>query len=124
LVALLGQVETAIVDVFRHRGGVDYSAFERFHALMAESSRTTLQATLLNRTLPLVSGLTDRLVAGVDVLDVGCGPLAQGGEGLGACWGEEKAREVLAEAGFTAIEVSRVESDPLNAYYVCRPQEQ
>ena len=29
--------------------------------------------------------------------------LAQGGEGLGACWGEEKARELLAEAGFRSI---------------------
>jgi hypothetical protein len=47
--------------------------------------------------------------------------LAQGGEGLGACWGEEKARELLAEAGFTSVAVSRVEGDPLNAYYVCRP---
>jgi SAM-dependent methyltransferase len=47
--------------------------------------------------------------------------LAQGGEGLGACWGEEKARELLTEAGFTSVEVSRVEGDPLNAYYVCRP---
>jgi hypothetical protein len=47
--------------------------------------------------------------------------LAQGGEGLGACWGEEKARELLTEAGFTSVEVSRVEGDPLNAYHVCRP---
>jgi hypothetical protein len=47
--------------------------------------------------------------------------LAQGGEGLGACWGEEKARELPAEAGFTSVEVSQVEGDPLNAYYVCRP---
>lgn len=244
-VALLGQVETAIVDVFRRGGGLDYTMFERFHALMAESSRTTLEATLLNRTLPLVGGLVDRLEAGIDVLDVGCGEgvailmmaqrfprsrfvgldiatdaiataqaeaeraalknarfvaqdaasfaapssfdfvtafdaihdqamprrvlrsirealrpggmflmvdiaassnlernldnpfapflftvsamhcttvsLAQGGEGLGACWGEEKARELLTEAGFTAIEVSRVDGDSLNAYYLCRP---
>ena len=47
--------------------------------------------------------------------------LAQGGEGLGTCWGEEKAGELLAEAGFTSVDVSRVEGDPLNAYYVCRP---
>ena len=47
--------------------------------------------------------------------------LARGGEGLGACRGEEKARELLAEAGFASVEVSRVEDDPLNAYYVCRP---
>ena len=46
--------------------------------------------------------------------------LAQGGEGLGACWGEEKARELLAEAGFTSIEVSTVDADPFNLYYVCK----
>ncbi len=244
-VSILGQVETAIVDVFRKGGGVNYPAYERFHELMAESSRTTLEATLLTRTLPLVPGLVDRLAAGMDVLDVGCGEgvairmmahrfprsrfvgldfaaeaiasataearragltnarflaqdaasfsspssfdfitafdaihdqaaprrvlrgirealrpdgvllmvdiatsshlernienplapflftvstmhcmtvsLAQGGEGLGACWGEEKARELLAEAGFGSVEVSQVEGDPLNAYYVCRP---
>jgi 2-polyprenyl-3-methyl-5-hydroxy-6-metoxy-1,4-benzoquinol methylase len=245
IVALLGQVETPIVDVFRRGGGVNYSAFERFHTLMAESSRTTLEATLLTRTLLLVPGLIDRLESGIDVLDVGCGEgvailmmaqrfpnsrfvgfdlsdeaittakaeteraglrnarfvvqdaasfaapaaydfitafdaihdqaaprrvlrsirealrpdgvfmmvdiaassqlernldnplapflftvstmhcttvsLAQGGEGLGACWGEEKARELLSEAGFSSVDVSRVDGDPLNAYYICRP---
>jgi 2-polyprenyl-3-methyl-5-hydroxy-6-metoxy-1,4-benzoquinol methylase len=245
IVALLGQVETPIVDVFRKGGGVDYSAFVRFHALMAESSRTTLEATLFPRTLLLVPGLLDRLETGIDVLDVGCGEgvairmmaqrfphsrfagldvaaeaimsaraeteraglqnarfivenaasfaapssydfitafdaihdqaaprrvlrairealrpggvfmmvdiaassllernldnplapflftvstmhcmtvsLAQGGEGLGACWGEEKARQLLTEAGFPSVDVSRVEGDPLNAYYICRP---
>ena len=243
-VSVLGQVETAIVEVFRKGGGVGYAAFERFHDLMAESSRTTLDATLLTRTLPLVPGLVDRLDAGIDALDVGCGEgvasrmmaerfprsrfvgldfaaeaigtataeadragltnarfiagdaaafaapssfdfitafdaihdqaaprgvlrairealrpggvflmvdiatsshlernlenplapflftvstmhcmtvsLAQNGEGLGACWGEEKARELLAEAGFASVEVSQIEGDPLNAYYVCR----
>jgi SAM-dependent methyltransferase len=240
----LGIDETALVDVFRKGGGVDYSAFDRFHDLMAESSRTTLDGTLLTRTLPLVPGLVDRLERGIDVADVGCGQgvailmmarrfprsrfvgldlaadaiagaraeadrdgvvnarfvvqdaasfggppafdfitafdaihdqaaprrvlrgirealrpggvllmvdiaasshlernldnplapflftvstmhcmtvsLAQGGEGLGACWGEEKARELLAEAGFSTVDVSTVEGDPLNAYYVCR----
>jgi len=46
--------------------------------------------------------------------------LAQDGEGLGACWGKEKAREFLAEAGFVSLDVSRVEGDPLNSYHVCR----
>jgi SAM-dependent methyltransferase len=243
-VSLLGNVEDGIVDVFRTGGGVDYPAFKRFHELMAESSRTTLEATLLTRTLPLVPGLMDRLDAGIDVADIGCGQgvairmmakrfprsrfvgldmaadaiaaaraeaerdglpnatflvqdaatfggpptfdfvtafdaihdqaaprrvlggirdalrpngvflmvdiatsshlernldnplapflftastmhcttvsLAQGGEGLGACWGEETARELLAEAGFSTVAVERVEGDPLNAYYVCR----
>jgi SAM-dependent methyltransferase len=245
VVAMLGQVESAIVDVFRTGGGIGYSAFERFHALTAEFSHMSLDATLLTRTLPLVPGLVDRLEAGIEVLDVGCGEgvairmqaqrfsrsrflgvdmateaiataraeaealrltnarflvhdaamfsapaafdfisafdaihdqaaprrvlrairealrpdgvflmvdsaasshlernvdnplapflftvstmhcmtvsLAQGGEGLGTCWGEEKARELLAEAGFASVDVSRVDGDPLNAYYVCRP---
>lgn len=47
--------------------------------------------------------------------------LAHGSEGFGACWGEEKARDLLAAAGFTSVEVSRVEGDPLNVDYVCRP---
>jgi 2-polyprenyl-3-methyl-5-hydroxy-6-metoxy-1,4-benzoquinol methylase len=243
-VSLLGNVEDDIVGVFRSGGGVDYPAFRRFHELMAESSRTTLEATLLTRTLPLVPGLIDRLEQGIDVVDIGCGQgvaitmmatrfprsrfvgldigaaaieaaraeaereglsnatfraqdaatfggppafdfitafdaihdqaaprrvlrgireamrpggvflmvdiatsshlernldnpfapflftastmhcttvsLAQGGEGLGACWGEEKARELLAEAGFTDVQVERVEGDLLDAYYVCR----
>ena len=47
--------------------------------------------------------------------------LAQGGEGLGAMWGEEKARELLAEAGFASIDVHLLEHDPFNAYFVVRP---
>lgn len=47
--------------------------------------------------------------------------LAEGGEGLGACWGEETARELLAEAGFSSVEVRRVEGDMVNAYFICRP---
>ena len=47
--------------------------------------------------------------------------LAQGGEGLGAAWGEEKAFELFAEAGFASVEMHRLEHDMQNAYYVCRP---
>ena len=46
--------------------------------------------------------------------------LASGGEGLGAMWGEQKARELLAEAGFGSVEVHRLEHDIQNYYYVCR----
>lgn len=47
--------------------------------------------------------------------------LAQGGDGLGAMWGEQRARELLAEAGFTSVDVHLLEHDPFNAYFVVRP---
>ena len=47
--------------------------------------------------------------------------LAQGGEGLGAMWGREKAEELLREAGFSSIEVHELTHDIQNYYYVCRP---
>ena len=47
--------------------------------------------------------------------------LAQGGDGLGAMWGEQKARELLAEAGFSSVDVTLLEHDPFNAYFVVRP---
>ena len=47
--------------------------------------------------------------------------LAQGGDGLGAMWGEEKARELLAVAGFSSVDVHLLEHDPFNAYFVVRP---
>ena len=47
--------------------------------------------------------------------------LAQGGDGLGAMWGEQKARQLLAEAGFSSVDVHVLEHDPFNAYFVVRP---
>lgn len=44
--------------------------------------------------------------------------LAQGGEGLGAMWGQEKARQLLAEAGFTNVSIHQLEHDFQNDYYV------
>ena len=44
--------------------------------------------------------------------------LAQGGAGLGAVWGEQAARRMLAEAGFASVVVMRVEGDILNNYFV------
>ncbi|HYT56092.1 MAG TPA: transcriptional regulator, partial [Verrucomicrobiae bacterium] len=46
--------------------------------------------------------------------------LAQGGEGLGAMWGEEKTREYLAQAGFRSIEKHELAHDIQNNWYVVR----
>lgn len=46
--------------------------------------------------------------------------LAQGGEGLGAMWGEEKTREYLQRAGFRSIEKHELAHDIQNNWYVVR----
>ena len=243
-VMLLTTVEEQVIQSFRSGGGVPYSAYPRFQQLQAEGTRGVFDATLVQRTVPLIPGLLDRLHAGIDVADFGCGQghainvmaqafpnsrfvgfdfseegvaagraeatqlklsnaefeakditsgtpdarfdlitafdvihdlaqprkvlrvianalkpngtflmvdvaassnldenlehplgpilyaistthcmtvsLAQSGEGLGTMWGEQMARELLAEAGFTQVEVKRVEGDILNSYYIAR----
>ncbi len=243
--AVLGSVEDGIVERFREGGGLGYDAYPRFHEVMAEESDLTVVRPLFDAILPIVPGLTDRLEAGIDVLDVGCGrgrallalaeryprsrfvgydrsdeataaanedarrsgltnvrfeardaaafdddgafdlvctfdavhdqarpdallsnirralradgvylmqdirasvdpaanrahpmgafvytisclhcmtvSLADGGAGLGAAWGEERALEMLAEAGFEDVRVRTLEHDLLNNYYVARP---
>ncbi|MEO8541254.1 MAG: class I SAM-dependent methyltransferase [bacterium] len=239
-----GEALDQLVTAFRNGGGVPYSSFTKFPALMAAVSGAQYDASLISSMLPLVPGLVDRLRAGIDVADVGCGSghainlmaeafpnsrftgfdfsevsleaarresslmglsntrfesrdvatlsgpprfdfitafdsihdqaqprkvlkgiadslrqdgtflcvdvagstilhenfgnpmapmmyaistmhcmtvsLALDGEGLGTMWGEQKAHELFAEAGFTSIETKRIESDMENNYYVCR----
>jgi 2-polyprenyl-3-methyl-5-hydroxy-6-metoxy-1,4-benzoquinol methylase len=243
-VPVLASVEDQIVESFRRGGGVPYSAFERFHEVMAEDSGQTVVAALTEHILPLVAGLPERLEKGIDVLDVGCGSgralnlmarkfpnsrfvgydfseeaiararaeakehgttnvrfevkdaatldeetrydlittfdavhdqakpaavlegiagalrddgfylmqdiagssrlqnnldhpvapflytvstmhcmtvsLAQGGAGLGTMWGEEKAREMLEEAGFKKVEVEQLPHDIFNNYFIAK----
>ncbi|CAL9336584.1 class I SAM-dependent methyltransferase [Streptomyces sp. enrichment culture] len=46
--------------------------------------------------------------------------LSTGGAGLGTVWGEQTARAMLADAGFTRVDTQAIEGDPVNLYYVCR----
>ncbi|MCU1501689.1 MAG: class SAM-dependent methyltransferase [Ilumatobacteraceae bacterium] len=46
--------------------------------------------------------------------------LALDGAGLGTMWGEQKAREMFREAGFTSVETMKVPEDILNVHYICR----
>jgi 2-polyprenyl-3-methyl-5-hydroxy-6-metoxy-1,4-benzoquinol methylase len=46
--------------------------------------------------------------------------LAQGGEGLGAMWGEEKTHEYLRNAGFRSVETTQLAHDIQNNWYVVR----
>lgn len=72
-VPLLGRVEAQLVECFRTGGGVPYSEYPEFQRLMAEESGQVFDATLVDVTIPMVPGLRERLVDGIDVADVGCG---------------------------------------------------
>ena len=243
-VPLFGNVEDDLIESFRNGGGVPYSRYGRFQQLMAEESAKVVDSTLVDVTLPLISGLPQRLQDGIDVLDAGCGEghainvmsrafpasrftgydfsqegvaagideakesgltnarfavqdvarmneraafdlitafdaihdqaqpaavlqnisnalrpggvflmvdiaassdladnlenplaplqysvstmhcmtvsLALGGAGLGTMWGEQLARSMLADAGFTTVDMQRVDGDIMNAYYIAR----
>lgn len=72
-VGLLGSVEAEVERCFRAGGGVPYTAYTEFHRLMAEESAQVHDAALVDVIVPLVPGLPERLDAGIDVADIGCG---------------------------------------------------
>lgn len=72
-ISLLGSVEDEIIDCFYRGGGVPYSQYKRFHAVMAEDSGQSVVSALFEHVLPLIPELTEKLQQGIQVLDVGCG---------------------------------------------------
>jgi ubiquinone/menaquinone biosynthesis C-methylase UbiE len=69
----LGRVADQIAGCFHNGGGVPYSEFTKFQTLMRDESAQTMDATLIDVTLPLVPGIVDKLKTGIAVADVGCG---------------------------------------------------
>ena len=72
-IPMLGAVEDQIVDAFAHGNGVPLSAYKRFHKVMEEDSGQNIVAALIDHILPLIPGIKEQLVEGIDVLDIGCG---------------------------------------------------
>jgi 2-polyprenyl-3-methyl-5-hydroxy-6-metoxy-1,4-benzoquinol methylase len=72
-IAVLGDVETDVVDAFHHGRGVPYEKYTRFAEVMAEASHQTTVAALDDHILPLVPGLRQRLERGIRAVDIGCG---------------------------------------------------
>lgn len=72
-ISLLGSVEDEIVRAFAHGKGVPYTAYRRFHGVMAEESGQTVVARLVDAIVPLAASLPDTLAKGAQALDVGCG---------------------------------------------------
>jgi hypothetical protein len=46
--------------------------------------------------------------------------LALDGAGLGTVWGEQTARSMLTDAGFTSVDVKNIDEDIANSYYIAR----
>ena len=72
-ISMLGEVEQKVIECFRRGGGLAYSEYPRFYAVMAETSGEVFDASLVNGILPMAAGLPDRLRSGADVADFGCG---------------------------------------------------
>ncbi|MFJ2094124.1 class I SAM-dependent methyltransferase [Streptomyces sp. NPDC087901] len=70
---MMGEVEQQVLEAFRTGGGLPYSAYPRFQSLQAEESGEVFDLALVNGIVPLVPGLTERLRAGIAVLDIGTG---------------------------------------------------
>ncbi|MFD9128535.1 class I SAM-dependent methyltransferase [Kitasatospora sp. NPDC059571] len=70
---MMGEVEQQVLEAFRTGRGVPYSAYPRFQALQAEESGEVYDLALVNGIVPLVPELPERLRAGIDALDIGCG---------------------------------------------------
>ena len=72
-IVMLAKVHEQIIDCFSKGGGVPYASFPDFQQIMAEESLYVMDNSLLQVILPLVAGLEERLQAGIDVADIGCG---------------------------------------------------
>jgi len=86
-------------------------AADGLYLMVEPRAATRLEENLGNPFAPYVYG--------VSVLHCMTVSLAEGGAGLGTAWGEEKARQMLAEAGFTAVEVFEAPG-PQNNIYICK----
>lgn len=72
-VPMTGAIQEKILECFETGGGLNYGEYPCFHTIMAEDSRQTVVAQLFDQILPLAPGLIQRLEAGIEVLDAGCG---------------------------------------------------
>lgn len=71
---LLAKHIVPVADAFRDGGGVPYSAYRpEFTDVMDAVTRGTYDGVLIDGVVPLVGGLAERLRAGLDAADIGCG---------------------------------------------------
>jgi 2-polyprenyl-3-methyl-5-hydroxy-6-metoxy-1,4-benzoquinol methylase len=72
-IALMGAAQERVLACFESGEGTNYADYPCFHQVMAEDSGQTVMAALFDGILPLADGIAERLAAGIDVIDAGCG---------------------------------------------------
>jgi len=124
-VAMMGSVEDRVIECFHRGGGVPYSAYPRFHEVMACDSKQTVVDPLFDHLLPLIPGIGLALFNGIEVLDVGCGRgkallkmAAKFPKSRFTGWdlGEEPIREARKEASALGLENIRFETRDLSDF--------
>jgi 2-polyprenyl-3-methyl-5-hydroxy-6-metoxy-1,4-benzoquinol methylase len=66
-------VEPKVAECFRTGGGVPYDEYPEFHSIQREVSGALHDAMLVDGVIPMIEGMPERLAAGIDVADIGCG---------------------------------------------------
>jgi 2-polyprenyl-3-methyl-5-hydroxy-6-metoxy-1,4-benzoquinol methylase len=107
-IGLMASVEHEVVRCFHEGGGVPYSAYTEFHALMAEDGKDLAEGILLDRVMPLVDGLDEQLARGIAVADIGCGSghhlnVLAAAFPASTFVGYDFSKEAIAEAQATAV---------------------
>ncbi|WP_332664341.1 class I SAM-dependent methyltransferase [Aeromicrobium sp.] len=86
------------------------------YVMVEPAASSNLEDNLSNPFAPWIYG-----VSTLHCLTVS---LAHGGAGLGTAWGEQRAREMLADAGFARVTAHETPGDPLDTMFVTtKPEE-
>ena len=71
--AMAGAIEPRVIEAFETGKGIPYDAYPCFHQIMAEDSAQTVVGSIEETIRTVAPDLIERLEAGIDVLDAGCG---------------------------------------------------
>jgi SAM-dependent methyltransferase len=72
-IAMMGALQDQTLRCLESGGGTSYGDYPCFHQIMSEDSEQTVVNSLFDTILPLIEGIDQRLQAGIEVLDAGCG---------------------------------------------------
>jgi len=88
-------------------------------ALAPEGAYLMVEPKVAERLTDDANNPFARMLHGISCLHCVPVSLAQGGPGLGACWGEARARRLAGEAAFASFQVLPIRS-PVQAFYELR----